>query len=140
MATTRAEMLCPVGGDISFDPLTGDIVGVEDAPGAALATAQRVSVLLNQSPGSYDSTSGRYYAPDDSFHPTIGVGLRRLVDSIDPTNVASEIRARVKTGLATMDDIVAQPPPTVTFTSEDPLAFVVSFKTVSGFVVTLQYP
>jgi len=139
-ATTRAEMLCPVGGDISFDPLTGDIVGVVDAPRAPLATKQRISVLLSQSPGSFDPSTGRYYSPDDTFHPTVGVGLQRLVDSLDPQVAASEIRDRVLAGLAIMDDVVAQPAPTVTFTSVDPLAFVVGFTTVTGFVVTLQYP
>jgi len=66
--------------------------------------------------------------------------LQRLVDSLDPQVAASEIRDRVLAGLATMDDVVAQPAPTVTFTSVDPLAFTVGFTTVTGFVVTLHYP
>jgi len=137
-ATGATDFLCPYGGGITFDA-SGSPVLVRDTDTAALATQQRIEVLLFTSPRLFDLDGIGVGRPDDLFHPDYGAGLRALVGRNPSPLVDAGVKARILKALSDDSAVVSSPPPTVTAVSvENRYYVVVTAFTTRGVPFTIS--
>jgi hypothetical protein len=109
------DIKLPYGGDISWTPEEAPTL-VVDKPGDPAATQQMVTVLVMQQPRLLDVNGVGVGRPDNWFYPDRGGGLRAIVGLAPDPKPISDMKARIKAGLATSDAVAATPAPMVTDT------------------------
>lgn len=133
------DVLMPYGGDLIFDS-SGRLQVVRDTPGSPLATQQRITVILMQSPRLFDLEQVATGRPDDLFNPDLGAGLGAIVGERPLPALDAGVKARVIKALAEDAAIASSPAPTITTQSVGNTYIVtVTAYTISGDQIQVSH-